>query len=390
VRKDLPLAASTTAPAAPVEQVDGPRRRATRRISVGPVPIGGGAPVSVQSMTTTRTHDVDSTLQQIAALSNAGCEIVRVACPREHDAAALPAIATKSNIPVIADIHFQWKYAVDAIEAGCAGVRINPGTIRKHDKVALIGRLAGEAGIPIRVGSNSGSLEDWLLHEHGGPTPGALVAAAMNEVRLLEAVGFHDIKISVKHSDPWTMIEAYRLLADTTDYPLHLGVTEAGTPKLGNVKSAVGIGTLLAEGIGDTIRVSLSADPVEEVKTGIAILESLHLRAPQGFQLIACPSCGRAEVDVFSLAESVQSELESLDVPLRVAVMGCVVNGPGEAREADIGIAAGRGKGKIIRKGEVIADVREEDLVEALVHFANEMAEEIRSERGSGTPEVVS
>ncbi|MBW3562188.1 MAG: flavodoxin-dependent (E)-4-hydroxy-3-methylbut-2-enyl-diphosphate synthase [Actinobacteria bacterium] len=368
---------------------DGPRRRQSRQIHVGDVPVGGGAPVSVQSMTTTPTHDVDATLGQIAALTNAGCDIIRVAVPREHDAEALEAIAAKSKIPVLADIHFQWKYAVAAIEAGCAGVRINPGTIHKHDKVALIGKLAAEAGIPIRVGANGGSLEDHLLEKHGGPTAGALVEAAMNEVKLLEDVDFHDIKISVKHSDPWIMIQAYRLLAETTDYPLHLGVTEAGTPKVGNVKSAVGIGTLLAEGIGDTIRVSLSADPVEEVKTGIAILESLHLKEPAGFQLISCPSCGRAEVDVYALAESVEKELGELDVPLRVAVMGCIVNGPGEASEADIGIAAGRGKGKIIRKGEVIADVREEDLVEALVHFANEMADEIRAERGSGQPEVV-
>ncbi|MGH3443319.1 MAG: flavodoxin-dependent (E)-4-hydroxy-3-methylbut-2-enyl-diphosphate synthase [Nitriliruptorales bacterium] len=366
----------------------GPERRATRRLLVGTVPVGGGAPVSVQSMTTTPTHDVDVTLQQIAGLQNAGCDIIRVAVPRQPDAEALAAIAAKSQIPVIADIHFQWKYAVAAIEAGCAAVRINPGTIHKHDKVALIGRLAREAGIPIRVGANGGSLEDWLLEKHGGPTAEALVEAALDEARLLEDVDFHDIKISVKHSDPWVMIEAYRLLAEGTDYPLHLGVTEAGTPKVGSVKSAVGIGALLAEGIGDTIRVSLSADPIEEVKTGIAILESLHLRAPQGFQLIACPSCGRAEVDVYALAESVQAELEDLDVPLRVAVMGCVVNGPGEAREADIGVAAGRGKGKIIRKGEVIADVREEDIVEAIVHFAREMAEEIRSERGSGAPTV--
>jgi (E)-4-hydroxy-3-methylbut-2-enyl-diphosphate synthase len=388
VRQDLPLAEPSPTAGAPTP-LDGPRRRTTRRIRVGDVPVGGGAPVSIQSMTNTPTYDVDATLGQIAALKNAGCDIVRVACPRDPDAEALPAVVAKSTMPVIADIHFQWKYAVAAIEAGCAGVRINPGTIHKHDKVALIGRLAGEAGIPIRVGANGGSLEDWLLEKHGGPTPGALVEAALNEARLLEDVGFHDIKISVKHSDPWRMIESYRLLSERTDYPLHLGVTEAGTPKVGNIKSAVGIGTLLAEGIGDTIRVSLSADPVEEVKTGIAILESLHLRAPQGFQLISCPSCGRAEVDVYELAESVERELGELDVPLKVAVMGCVVNGPGEAREADIGVAAGRGKGKIIRRGEVIADVREEDLVEALVHFANEMAEEIRAERGSGAPTVV-
>lgn len=352
------------------------------------MPVGGGAPVSVQSMTVTRTHDVDATLQQIAQLQAAGCDIVRVAVPRQQDADALAHIASHARIPVIADIHFQWKYAVAAIEAGCAGVRINPGTIHKHDKVALIGRLAGEAGVPIRVGSNGGSLEEHTLEKHGGPTPAALVEAAMDEVRLLEDVGFHDVKISVKHSDPWMMIQAYRLLADTCDYPLHLGVTEAGPLKTGSVKSAVGIGTLLAEGIGDTIRVSLSADPVEEIKVGVALLEALHLRE-RGLDVVSCPSCGRAQVDVFTLAEQVQAGLEGrIDVPLRVAVMGCIVNGPGEAREADLGVAAGNGKGEIIRRGERIATVREEDIVEAIVHFADEMADEIRAERGAGTPAV--
>lgn len=367
---------------------DGPQRRPTRQLHVGSVAVGGGAPVSVQSMTVTRTHDVDATLQQIAQLQAAGCDIVRVAVPRQQDADALADIASHARIPVIADIHFQWKYAVAAIEAGCAAVRINPGTIHKHDKVALIGRLAGEAGVPIRVGSNGGSLEAHTLAKHGGPTPAALVEAAMDEVRLLEDVGFHDIKISVKHSDPWVMIQAYRLLAETCDYPLHLGVTEAGPLKTGSVKSAVGIGTLLAEGIGDTIRVSLSADPVEEIKVGVALLEALHLRE-RGLDVVSCPSCGRAQVDVFTLAEEVQAGLEGrIDVPLRVAVMGCVVNGPGEAREADLGVAAGNGKGEIIRRGERIATVREEDIVEAIVHFAEEMADEIRAERGAGAPTV--
>ncbi len=345
--------------------------------------MGSDHPIPVQSMTTTPTHKVDATLQQIAALQAAGCDLVRVACPRQEDADALPVIAAKSQIPVIVDIHFQWKYAVQAIEAGCAGVRINPGNIRKHDKVKVIGDLANEAGCAIRIGVNGGSLEDAVMHKHGGVTPEAMVESALNEVRLLEDVGFHNTKISVKHSDPWVMIETYRLLATKCDYPLHLGVTEAGPPKTGVVKSAVGIGTLLAEGIGDTIRVSLSADPVEEVKAGIAILEALHLRE-RGLDVVSCPSCGRAEVDVYALADAVQAELEAIDVPLRVAVMGCVVNGPGEAREADIGIAAGRGKGQIIRRGQVIATVREEDLVEAIVHFAHELAEEIRAERGVG------
>ncbi|MGH8906165.1 MAG: flavodoxin-dependent (E)-4-hydroxy-3-methylbut-2-enyl-diphosphate synthase [Egibacteraceae bacterium] len=355
---------------------------------VGCVPVGGEAPVSVQSMTTTPTHDVNATLQQIAALNAAGVDIVRVACPRQEDADALAAIAAKSTVPVIADIHFQWKYALRAIEAGCAAVRINPGNIRKHDKVKVIGDAAKERGIPIRVGVNGGSLEDVVLAEYGGVTPEALVASALSEVRLLEDVGFFDIKISVKHSDPWTMIQTYRLLAEKCDYPLHLGVTEAGPPKTGIVKSAVGIGTLLAEGIGDTIRVSLSADPVEEVKAGIGILEALHLRE-RGLDVVSCPSCGRAEVDVYTLAEQVQAALEGIDVPLRVAVMGCIVNGPGEAREADLGVAAGKGKGQIIKRGQVLFTVREEDIVEALVHCANEMADEIRTERGQGKPAVL-
>jgi len=365
-----------------------PQRRPTRKIRLGPLEVGGDAPITVQTMTVTPTNEADLTLQAIAAAQAAGADIVRVAVPRREDAEALGYIAEHARIPVIADIHFQWKYAVMAIEAGCAGVRINPGNIKKHDKVALLGRLADEAGVAIRIGVNGGSLEDAILEEFGGPTPEAMVESAMREVRLLEDVGFHDTKISVKHSDPWVMIQTYRLLSERTDYPLHLGVTEAGPLKTGSIKSAVGIGALLAEGIGDTIRVSLSADPVEEVKAGIAILESLHLRQ-RGLDVVSCPSCGRAQVDVWTLAEDVQKGLEGIDAPLRVAVMGCVVNGPGEAREADLGVAAGNGKGDIIRKGERIATVREEDIVEAMVHFATEMAEEIRGERGQGSPVVV-
>jgi (E)-4-hydroxy-3-methylbut-2-enyl-diphosphate synthase len=365
----------------------GPQRRASRRIPLGPIAVGGDAPITVQTMTVTPTHEADLTLQAIAAAQAAGADIVRVAVPRREDAEALAYIAQHARIPVIADIHFQWKYAVMAIEAGCAGVRINPGNIKKHDKVALLGRLAQEAGVAIRIGVNGGSLEDAILEEFGGPTPAAMVESALREARLLEDVGFYDTKISVKHSDPWVMIQTYRLLAQRTDYPLHLGVTEAGPLKTGSIKSAVGIGTLLAEGIGDTIRVSLSADPVEEVKAGIAILESLHLRE-RGLDVVSCPSCGRAQVDVWTLAEDVQKGLEGLDAPLRVAVMGCVVNGPGEAREADLGVAAGNGKGDIIKKGVRIATVREEDIVEAMVHYANEMADEIRAERGSGAPIV--
>ena len=392
----LPLAAGTPAAIEAATEAateaasvppDAPVRRETRRIQLGPLPIGGGAPISVQTMTVTPTHEADLTLQAIAAAQAAGADAVRVAVPRREDAEALARIAEHSRIPVIADIHFQWKYAVMAIEAGCAGVRINPGNIKKHDKVALLGRLASEAGVAIRIGVNGGSLEDAILEEFGGPTPEAMVASALREVRLLEDVDFYNTKISVKHSDPWTMIRTYRLLADATDYPLHLGVTEAGPLQTGSIKSSVGIGVLLAEGIGDTIRVSLSADPVEEVKAGITILEALHLRE-RGLDVVSCPSCGRAQVDVWKLAEDVQKALEGLDAPLRVAVMGCVVNGPGEAREADLGVAAGNGKGDIIRRGERIATVREEDIVEAMVHFANEMADEIRAERGEGSPIV--
>ena len=386
----LPLAPGTT-PATDARTVtpdDGPTRRRSRRITLGPLAVGGDAPVTVQTMTVTPTHDADLTLQAIAAVQAAGADIVRVAVPRREDAEALKRIAEHARIPVIADIHFQWKYAVMAIEAGCAGVRINPGNIKKHDKVALLGRLAAEAGVAIRIGVNGGSLEDSILEEFGGPTPEAMVESALREVRLLEDVDFFNTKISVKHSDPWTMIRTYRLLAERCDYPLHLGVTEAGPLHSGSIKSAVGIGALLAEGIGDTIRVSLSADPVEEVKAGIMILEALHLRE-RGLDVVSCPSCGRAQVDVWTLAEEVQKGLEGLDAPLRIAVMGCVVNGPGEAREADLGVAAGNGKGDIIRRGERIATVREEDIVEAMVHFAKEMAEEIRRERGEGAPIVV-
>jgi (E)-4-hydroxy-3-methylbut-2-enyl-diphosphate synthase len=382
----LPMAPVDPAPV-PNADLPPPPRRASRKIRLGPLEVGGDAPISVQTMTVTPTHEADLTLQAIASAQAAGADIVRVAVPRAEDAEALSYIAEHARIPVIADIHFQWKYAVMAIEAGCAGVRINPGNIKKHDKVALLGQMANEAGIAIRIGVNGGSLEQQILDEFGGPTPEAMVESALRETRLLEDVGFFDTKISVKHSDPWVMIQTYRLLAERTDYPLHLGVTEAGPLKTGSIKSAVGIGTLLAEGIGDTIRVSLSADPVEEVKAGIAILESLHLRE-RGLDVVSCPSCGRAQVDVWTLAENVQKGLEGIEAPLRVAVMGCVVNGPGEAREADLGVAAGNGKGDIIKKGEKIATVREEDIVEALVHFATEMADEIRAERGEGSPVV--
>lgn len=352
-------------------------RRHSRQIMVGSVPVGGDAPVSVQSMTTTVTADVNATLQQIAELTASGCQIVRVAVPSQDDADALPIIAKKSQIPVIADIHFQPKYVFAAIEAGCAAVRVNPGNIKKFDdKVGEIAKAAADHGVPIRIGVNAGSLDPRLLQKYGKATPEALVESALWECSLFEEHGFRDIKISVKHNDPVVMINAYRLLAAKCDYPLHLGVTEAGPAFQGTVKSAVAFGALLAEGIGDTIRVSLSAPPVEEVKVGTQILESLGLRE-RGLEIVSCPSCGRAQVDVYTLAEQVQAGLEGLKVPLRVAVMGCVVNGPGEAREADLGVASGNGKGQIFVKGEVIKTVPESQIVETLIDEALRLAEEM-------------
>ncbi len=352
-------------------------RRTSRRIMVGKVPVGGDAPVSVQSMTTTLTADIDATLQQIAELTAAGCEIVRVAVPSADDAAALPTIARKSGIPVIADIHFQPRYVFAAIDAGCAAVRVNPGNIRQFDdQVGAIARAAKDAGVPIRIGVNAGSLDKRLLEKHGGVTPEALVESALWECSLFEEHDYTDLKISVKHHDPVVMIEAYRKLAARCDYPLHLGVTEAGPRFQGTIKSSVAFGALLAEGIGDTIRVSLSAPPVEEVKVGAQILESLGLR-PRGLDIVSCPSCGRAQVDVHTLAERVTAALEEFPVPLRVAVMGCVVNGPGEAREADIGVAAGNGKGQIFVKGKVIRTVPESQIVETLLAEAARIAEEM-------------
>ncbi len=351
------------------------QRRPTRRLDVGGVPVGGGAPVSVQSMTTTVTADVNATLQQIAELTASGCQIVRVAVPDPVDAEALPAIARKSPIPVIADIHFQSRYIFAAIDAGCAAVRVNPGNIRQFDgKVGEVARAAAGSGTPIRIGVNAGSLDKRLLAKHGGPTAEALVESALWECSLFEEHGFRDLKISVKHNDPVVMVRAYRLLSAQCDYPLHLGVTEAGPAFQGTIKSAVAFGALLAEGIGDTIRVSLSAPPVEEVKVGLAILESLGLRE-RGLEIVSCPSCGRAQVDVYTLAEQVQAGLEGLTVPLRVAVMGCVVNGPGEAREADLGVASRNGTGQIFVKGEVVKTVPESQIVETLVEEALRLAE---------------
>jgi (E)-4-hydroxy-3-methylbut-2-enyl-diphosphate synthase len=373
------------APPAPVVAT----RRATRRIQVGSVPIGGDAPVSVQSMTVTKTADVNATLQQIAELAASGCQIVRVAVPDTDDAAALPDIARKSTIPVIADIHFQWKYVIAALEAGCHGVRVNPGNIKKFDdKIGLIAQEAGARGVPIRIGVNAGSLEPSILKKYGRATPEALVESALWECSLFEEHGFRDIKISVKHNDPVVMINAYRQLAEQCDYPLHLGVTEAGPAFQGTIKSCVGIGTLLAEGIGDTIRVSLSVPPVEEVKVGLAILESLGLRQRR-LEIVSCPSCGRAEVDVYRLAAEVEAALEGMTVPIRVAVMGCVVNGPGEAREADLGVASGKGKGQIFVRGEVIKTVPESQIVETLIEEAMRIAEQMEAAgAASGDPSV--
>jgi len=352
-------------------------RRATRQLHIGGVAIGGDAPVSIQSMTTTKTADINATLQQIASLVASGVDIVRVAVPHWEDAEALVASAAKSTVPVVADIHFQWKYAMAALEAGIQGLRINPGNIKYQDKVRLIAREAKSRGVPIRIGVNAGSLEKDLLEKYGNPTAEALVESALNEARILEDEDFVDIKISVKHSNPRVMIEAYRQLAEKCDYPLHLGVTEAGPMPMGGVKSAVGIGTLLAEGIGDTIRVSLTDDPVEEVKVGNWILQSLGLKR-RGLDLVSCPSCGRAEVDVLGLTRQVNEALEKegLKAPIRVAVMGCVVNGPGEAREADLGIAAGKGQGFLIVKGEVKAKIPESEFVEAVLAEARRLAAE--------------
>jgi (E)-4-hydroxy-3-methylbut-2-enyl-diphosphate synthase len=364
-------------------------RRDARRIQVGSVAVGGGAPVSVQSMTTTRTSDVGATFQQIAELTASGCEIVRVACPTQDDADALATIARKSQIPVIADIHFQPKYVFAAIEAGCAAVRVNPGNIKQFDdKVKEIARAAKDHGTPIRIGVNAGSLDRRLLQKYGKATPEALVESALWEASLFEEHDFRDIKISVKHNDPVVMIEAYRQLAAQCDYPLHLGVTEAGPAFQGTIKSAVAFGALLSRGIGDTIRVSLSAPPVEEVKVGIQILESLGLRQRR-LEIVSCPSCGRAQVDVYKLADEVTAGLEGMEVPLRVAVMGCVVNGPGEAREADLGVASGNGKGQIFVKGEVIKTVPESRIVETLIEEAMKIAERMEQDgAASGAPTV--
>src|SRR5829696_7070152 len=355
-------------------------RRVSRKIRVGRVEVGGDAPVSVQSMTTTPTTDVDATLQQIAELTATGCDIVRVAVPSQDDADVLHIIAKKSQIPVIADIHFQPKYVFQAIDAGCGAVRVNPGNIRKFDdQVAEIARRAKEADVSIRIGVNAGSLDPRLLEKYGRATPEALVESAVWEASLFEEHDFHDFKISVKHNDPIVMVKAYRMLAERGDWPLHLGVTEAGPAFQGTIKSATAFGILLGEGIGDTIRVSLSAPPAEEVKVGLQILQSLNLRERK-LEIVSCPSCGRAQVDVYTLAEEVTEGLKGLTVPMRVAVMGCVVNGPGEAREADLGVASGNGKGQIFVRGQVVKTVPEAHIVDTLIEEAMRLAEEMEED----------
>jgi len=363
-------------------------RRKSRQIMVGKVAVGGDAPVSVQSMCTTPTTDVNATLQQIAELTASGCDIVRVAVPSQDDADRLQLIARKSQIPVIADIHFQPKYVFQAIDAGCGAVRVNPGNIRQFDdKVGEIAKAAKDAGVSIRIGVNAGSLDPRLLEKYGKATPEALVESAVWEASLFEEHDFHDFKISVKHNDPVIMVKAYEMLAERGDWPLHLGVTEAGPAFQGTIKSSVAFGALLSRGIGDTIRVSLSAPPVEEIKVGSQILESLNLR-PRKLEIVSCPSCGRAQVDVYTLANEVTAGLEKLTVPLRVAVMGCVVNGPGEAREADLGVASGNGKGQIFVKGEVIKTVPESEIVATLIEEANRLAESMDPAL-IGSPQVV-
>ncbi len=360
----------------PTSDVPAFARRKTRQLMVGKVAVGGDAPVSVQSMTTTKTADVDGTLAQIYALAAAGCDIVRCTCNEEEAAEGLAQIVPRSPVPIVADIHFQYKLALAAMEAGVHALRLNPGNIRKPEHIKAVAAEARDRGLPIRIGVNAGSLDPEIAERHGGATPEALVESAVRELAYFREVDFEDVKISVKASNVKLMIAAYRLLSETVDHPLHLGVTEAGPPPAGLVKSTAGIATLLAEGIGDTIRYSLTADPVEEARAGRVLLESLGLRERKGLDLIACPSCGRAEVDVIRVASDAQAALEDLKIPLQVAVMGCVVNGPGEAREADLGIAAGRGRGHLFVKGKVVRVVPEAEMVDALVEAAKRIMDE--------------
>src|SRR3984957_4166876 len=345
-------------------------RRSTRRIMVGTVPVGGGAPVTVQSMTTTKTANVEGTLAQIYALAGAGADIVRCTCNEQEAAEGLAQIIPRSPVPIVADIHFHVEMALAALEAGVQGLRLNPGNLRKPEEIKLVAQEAKDRGVPIRIGVNAGSLHPDLYERFGGATPEALVESARMELAYFEEVDFHDVKISVKASSVATMIAAYRLASETFDHPLHLGVTEAGPLPGGLLKGTAGIGTLLAEGIGDTLRYSLTADPVEEVRAGRQLLEALGLRERRGLDLIACPSCGRAEVDVIKVANEAQTALQALNLPIQVAVMGCVVNGPGEARYADLGIAAGKKRGHLFIQGQIVRVVKEDEMVDALVEEA--------------------
>lgn len=351
-------------------------RRVSRQIMVGKVAVGGGAPISVQSMTTTKTSDVEGTLSQLYALFGAGADIVRCTCNDSDAAEGLARIVPRSPVPIVADIHFHYEMALAALEAGVACLRLNPGNLRKPSEIKLVASEAKDRAVPIRIGVNAGSLHPDLYKKYGGATPEALVESALYELSLFGEVGFEDVKISVKASNVPLMIESYRMLAEVTDAPLHLGVTEAGPPPAGLIKSSAGIGTLLAEGIGDTIRYSLTADPVEEAKAGRQLLEALNLRERKGLDLIACPSCGRSEIDVIAVANAAQGALEALNLPIQVAVMGCVVNGPGEAREADLGIAAGKKKGHLFIKGKIVRVVPEEHMVEELVLEAQRLVKE--------------
>ena len=348
-------------------------RQRTRAVQVGKVPVGGGAPVSVQSMTITDTRDVEGTLVQIYQLAAEGCEIVRLAVPDREAAEALAGIKTRSPLPIVADIHFDHRLALLALEAGVDKLRINPGNIGSRERTRIVARAARDRGVPIRIGANIGSLSKAMLRRFGGPTAEALVESALEDVQVLEDLDFHDIVISVKASDVPMVVDAYAMIAERTNYPLHVGVTEAGTAWAGSIKSAAGIGAVLARGIGDTIRVSLAADPAEEVKAGFEILKSLGLRT-RGVQLVACPSCGRAEVDIIQIAQEVERRLAHLNAPVKVAVMGCAVNGPGEARMADLGIACGRGMGLLFKQGKIIASLPESRLVDALMEQVEEVA----------------
>jgi (E)-4-hydroxy-3-methylbut-2-enyl-diphosphate synthase len=351
-------------------------RRSTRQIMVGNVPVGGGAPISVQSMTTTKTADVEGTLSQIYALAAAGADIVRCTCNEPEAAEGLARIVPRSPVPLVADIHFHVEMALAAMEAGVACIRLNPGNLRKPEEIKLVASEARDRGIPIRIGVNAGSLHKDLYKKYGGATPEALVESAQMELGYFEEVGFDYVKISVKASSVPLMIKAYRQLADTVDHPLHLGLTEAGPPPAGLIKGTAGIATLLAEGIGDTIRYSLTADPVEEARAGRQLLEAMNLRERKGLDLIACPSCGRAEIDVIRVAKEAQRALETRNLPIQVAVMGCVVNGPGEAREADLGIAAGKQRGHLFIKGQIVRVVPEDEMVDALVAEAEKIVAE--------------